>query len=509
MGIFDKLYTRASEEMSDVSAVLRSFNKTDYDVELSDIEKQDAQYKEVQKDLRSQKKTLADRKKEINSQVIDLVKKLRPVDESIVDIDKLTKSRSNLSDNLNSIDTRLGSLTATQEDNKAKINEFTDKIKQYSEDNVNKFYLELVGSEDEKKELKVEIDKLKIDVTNKLDKIEKLGDLDWDEECNACMSNPFTLDAIDTKEKLNEDKELSKTYLSKLDRIEGRISELSNFHDDKVDYDRCIDSLKNVEIQQNKLESEEVLLKEKKKTTLLQIKQYEEKIQKYHDSESDIEYNGKVETEIDELKNKVDDLEYQIETIDGKIQTIHAEIQVNVTKKKTIMNTMNEVEDLETKHEAYKYYMDSVKRDGVPYELIEKALPTIEGEVNDILSQMVDFNIVLEMDGKNINCYIVYDDDNVWPLELSSGMERFISSLAMRVGLINVCNLPRPNFLAIDEGFGNMDSDNLNSVYMLFQYLKSQFQFCFIVSHIESMRDTVDSLLEIKKENNFSQIDFN
>jgi len=56
-----------------------------------------------------------------------------------------------------------------------------------------------------------------------------------------------------------------------------------------------------------------------------------------------------VETEIDELKNKVDDLEYQIETIDGKIQTIHAEIQVNVTKKKTIMNTMNEVEDLETK----------------------------------------------------------------------------------------------------------------------------------------------------------------
>ena len=169
---------------------------------------------------------------------------------------------------------------------------------------------------------------------------------------------------------------------------------------------------------------------------------------------------------------------------------------------------MNEVQDLETKQEAYKYYMDAIKRDGVPYELIEKALPTIEGEVNDILSQMVDFGIVLEMDGKNINTYLTYDEDNVWPLELSSGMERFISSLAIRVGLINVCNLPRPNFLAIDEGFGNMDSDNLNSVYMLFQYLKSQFQFCFIVSHIESMRDTVDSLLEIKKEKGYSQINF-
>ena len=50
--------------------------------------------------------------------------------------------------------------------------------------------------------------------------------------------------------------------------------------------------------------------------------------------------------------------------------------------------------------------------------------------------------MILEMDGKNVNCYIVYDDDNVWPLKLSSGMERFISSLAMRVGLINVSNLP-------------------------------------------------------------------
>ena len=84
------------------------------------------------------------------------------------------------------------------------------------------------------------------------------------------------------------------------------------------------------------------------------------------------------------------------------------------------------------------------------------------------------------MDGKNINCHIVYDEDNVWPLELSSGMERFISSLAIRVGLINVSNLPASDFLAIDEGWGTMDSENLNSVYNLFQFLKSQFKFTMI-----------------------------
>ena len=40
---------------------------------------------------------------------------------------------------------------------------------------------------------------------------------------------------------------------------------------------------------------------------------------------------------------------------------------------------------------------------------------------------MVDFNILLEMDGKNINTYLTYDENNM-ALELSSGMERFISS---------------------------------------------------------------------------------
>ena len=56
----------------------------------------------------------------------------------------------------------------------------------------------------------------------------------------------------------------------------------------------------------------------------------------------------------------------------------------------------------------------TVKRDGVPYELIQKPIPTIEGEINDILSQIVDFSMVLDVtDGKNINCHIAYDDDRV------------------------------------------------------------------------------------------------
>ncbi len=508
MGIFDRLYTSANDNISDISAILRDFNKTNYDVDLAEIDKSDIQYKEVQVDLRSQKKTLTDRKKELTTQTFKLTKKLRAVDESVTNIKQLENDRLESENSLDSIDTRLGSLESNKEENKTKLTELKNKIQGYTESNINQLYTDLSELETERKESQIEIDKLKIEVRAKLDKIDKLGNLEWDEDCDFCMSNPFTLDAIDTKEKLNEDKVLAGKYVGELDSIVSKINKLDGVHDNKVDYDRSIEALKNVEINQNKLESEEVLLSERKKHTLAQIAVQEDKIEKYHESKNDIVYNKQIEEEIETLRNSIDDLDYQVDTIDKKIQTIHGEIQINVTKKKTIMETMKRVQDLETEHEAYKYYLDAIKRDGIPYELIKKALPTIEGEVNDILAQMVEFGIVLEMDGKNINTYLAYDDDNVWPLELSSGMERFISSLAMRVGLINVCNLPRANFLAIDEGFGNMDSDNLNSVYMLFQYLKSQFQFAFVVSHIESMRDTVDSLLEITKINDFSELKF-
>ena len=110
MGIFDQLYTLAHEEISDISAILKDFRKTDYDVDLADIEKTDSQYKLVQKDLRSQKRTLTTKKKEFTDQVFNLTKKLRPVDESIIDIEKLSKDKIDYEDLLDSMDTRLGSV---------------------------------------------------------------------------------------------------------------------------------------------------------------------------------------------------------------------------------------------------------------------------------------------------------------------------------------------------------------------------------------------------------------
>jgi len=506
--IFDKLWTTASDEIKDVAAVLKNFKENDWERELAEIKEQKKQFKTVHTELLNERKEIQSKKKLAENSIITLTKKLKPTDKSVEDIDKLKENKNILSDTLSNIDNELGEVDIRIEKAYLLNTELNTKIQSHKDEKTEENFVELEHLENHKKELDIDLDKMKIEVRSKLDKIEKLGDLEWDEDCDYCMSNPFTLDAMETKKKLKVDKDIVKDYLVKLDDVNEKINNLYHARERKSDLDDIMNKLQKVLSLNNELSSKKVLLEEKRKNVLHQASSIEEKIIKYYEQEKDIVYNQQIESEMSTKQIELDDINNQHETLNDSINNIFGEIKVVDTKRRSILDNMKMVEELESKYHAYQYYLDAVKRDGVPYELITKALPTIEGEVNNILAQLVDFQMLFEMDGKNINNYIVYDDDNVWPLELSSGMERFISSLAIRVGLINVSNLPRSNFLAIDEGWGTMDSDNINSVYSLFQYLKSQFQFALIVSHIDSMRDAVDTLLEIKKENSFSNINF-
>ena len=506
--IFDKLWVTATEEIKDVAAVLKNFKQNDWEKELVDIKEQKKQFKETYNDLLEEKDELQNKKKLFESAIRTLTKKLKPTDKSVEAIDNLKENKSILIQTLNNIDNELGDVSTRIEKVNLLNNELRMKIQNHKEENTEEKIVELEKLEVRKKEVEIDLDKMKIDIRAKLDKIEKLGDLEYDEDCEYCMKNPFTLDAIDTKKKLESDKDEVKTHLTKLDLVIHKINHLYHIRERKIDLDDNINKLQKVTSLKNELDSKEVLLEEKRKNILHQVSTVEEKIVRYYEQEKDIVYNQQLEAEINKTEMDLNDIVNQHDMLNNSINNIYGEIKVVDTKRQTILDNIKKVENLEGKYEAYQYYLDAVKRDGIPYELITKALPAIEGEVNNILAQLVDFQMVFEMDGKNINNYIVYDDDNVWSLELSSGMERFISSLAIRVGLINVSNLPRSNFLAIDEGWGTMDSDNINSIYSLFQYLKTQFQFTLIVSHIDSMRDAVDSLLEIKKENNFSNIIF-
>ena len=506
--IFDTLYQSANDKISETQTLLRDFNKTDYGKMLADLQKETTILEVKQTDLLSKKDDETKIHNDLNSQIINLTTQLKPVDDTIRDIGILEKDKSENEELLEKAFNEESNVTTEQYDLSVVIDDLKSKIKIYEKDNVQEKYAELEKLEKERSLFEIELDKLKAEVRVKLDKTNKLKDVTHDPDCEHCMSNPLTLDAIETEKNLSKDVELAKDYKEKKEGMDKEIEKMSNARAFKEELDKAKSQLSEGNLRNDNLNYGLQYINERKQNIENQIESVNSEIKRYKEQENNIKYNEKVKDKITTKELELSDVDKKISELNDDITEVHSDIKVNDNEMRNINKKIKEISELEKQNQAYHYYLDAVRRDSIPYELLEKAIPTIEGEVNNILSQLVDFQMALEMDGKNINANIVYDDVNQWPLELSSGMERFISSLAMRVGLINVSNLPRSNFLAIDEGWGTMDSDNINSVYNLFQYLKTQFQFALIVSHVDSMRDAVDTLLEISKDSDFSSIKF-
>ena len=139
-----------------------------------------------------------------------------------------------------------------------------------------------------------------------------------------------------------------------------------------------------------------------------------------------------------------------------------------------------------------------MSRKGIPVTLIKEMLPLINNEIKSILSNVVPFTVELEIeDGSNsMEIYINYGDSKRI-IECGSGMEKMISSIAIRVALINISSLPKSDMLIIDEGFGALDENNLEACSRLLQSLKKWFKTILIISHVDAIKDIVDDTIEI------------
>ena len=508
LSVFDQLYKLAKEESSGLHSMLKNFLDVDYDQQITDIDEEINSVSDVIKKLEKSLVTKEKQRDKYKDKILELIKTIKPIDSTLKDIDVLEEEVLNEDRNISLLQTRfLDSKNILSESTKNK-DILNNRLKSEKYSNIHERIKEYHFMVDKRNSAKNQIDALKVEVSNKLDKINKLGDLDYDPNCEKCVNNIFVKDAIQTKEELEKDKSRAGIAVAELKTLENKI----NIHEDVpksyTEFEELNNQIKReirtIEQETQKIEDIQSTITTKealKKSIKLEIK----RTKSY---QKDISFNNRVQVKIDSLKDNESIINTEIKSANSDIQQYVGKKSALESKRSEIIQLIEKVKDLEEKYEAYKYYLIALDKNGVGYSLMSKVLTNVESEVNNILSQIVDFQIIFDMDGKNINNYIAYDDDKSWPLEMASGMEKFISTLAIRVALTNISNLPRPNFIAIDEGWGTMDSDNLNSVHQLFQYLKSVYQFSLIISHIDAMRDFTDVLLEIQDNNGYSKIIF-
>ncbi len=508
--IFDKLYQKASDENRDNATLIRKFKSDDFTTRLAKIETDLKTVKQEFKLLDIEQESAIQKEDELQNQIVRLNEKIVKLNAdsgvSIEELEKRTKilikKKEDVTKQKSSIQDRITHREELQLDLEVILDKFDEEDLELGISN-------LKEAKDKLRDVESTLDKIQIKLDSLYERKEHLDSHKYNENCDICMENSKSI--LDTKDKVKTEIKESESALQEQNETKLHLNldietlskyekEWNNFKEaqekeDKIDREigQLINKLSTTETEEIRLDS--------------QIAQQEQLVSDYYANEKQIKKNKEIRDEIVDVRSDLDKVKQIIKNNNADILSLNGKISALQNQKETIEDRIQEVKDLEEQSKLYQFYLNALSKDGVSYELIEKSLPMIEGEVNNILGQIVDFGMQLEIDGKNINAYLVYGDQR-WSLEMCSGMERFISGLAIRVALINVCNLPRPNFLVIDEGFGTLDSENLQSLFMLFTYLKTQFDFVMIISHIDSMRDVVDGLVEIKKEKGFSNVKF-
>ena len=506
--IFELLERVANEESKQLQGVLKKFSREDFTDQLVSLQNDIEQLQLQSLNLHAEIDTLTLTSDQYSTEIEHLSSQKLPVPNNVPNKDTLLSNQKLLVKKSDSITSNLGILQQEEKEIISQVSSMEDKLQNINLPDLEKNYKEYQELERTLTKLEQNYTLVLTNIDSKHQTIEQLSKFKYNVDCEICIdNNKSKLEQItsirNTIDELNTN---SSSTVEEMDSVKNQLDNL------KADYEKFI-SAKSLSDNHQKLNLELHSVKnniDKSKnqldTTNVKLKTIESEFEELDKYANDLINNKTIDDKIKIDKQKLQEVKEELNDLNETKMDLHSSIKVKEASRSNIIEQLNEIAEIEKEFEAYRYYMDAVGKDGIPYQLISKTIPVIEGEINNILSQIVPFSIALDVDGKNFGGRIVYDHERSWPLENSSGMERFISSLAIRVALLKASNLPKSNFLIIDEGMGSLDSEYLHGMQLMFDLLKAQFDYVIVISHLDNIRDMVDNIVEIKKVNGYSRI---
>jgi DNA repair exonuclease SbcCD ATPase subunit len=143
---------------------------------------------------------------------------------------------------------------------------------------------------------------------------------------------------------------------------------------------------------------------------------------------------------------------------------------------------------------------------GISYQVIKNKLPIINAEINKMLANVVDFQVFLVNDDDKLDIMIKHPKYDARPLEMGSGAEKTLASIAIRLAFLNVTSLPKCDVFVLDEPGTALDNDNLAGFIRILELIKGSFKTVLLISHLDALKDTVDMQINIDRQGNFAYV---
>jgi len=300
---------------------------------------------------------------------------------------------------------------------------------------------------------------------------------------------------IDNLTRYKEELKIRKEELKELEKRENFIKDQFHIHL----------SLKEYKTKASGLLKDAKLLEQK-------IETYSNQLRDYENNKTTIRNNAIILAQIDNLNEQKNNSDMKVTKATSQKEVDKRLISEYEDRIEEINNTLEKIRNMKKKLEILINYKDIMNPNALPNILLNSYVDLFELEVNRILSSSTDLsvkvNLLNKKDAKNTELEINYMNSSrnpdLMPIELASGAEKMLLSLSIRVALINITSIQKSNILIVDEGFGTLHSEWIPVLKNLFESFKEMFHSIIIVSHLDSIQDLPNIIINVAKENNVS-----
>ena len=490
--IFDKKFKMAKEASADIKVALRRLEGIDFDTSIKDIkaeivkselaiEKNKAtclSLKEEMAELMQEVNLLEDKISSVPAEIIDPVmtaNKITQKEKAILQINaKKTDAQKNI------------------DENKAKYEKIENFLKDFEIEKYKKKKESFTKVNDELNSLILLLENLS---TQK-----SLLVTEQDKVCSSC--HPLIGETIESKEK-----EIS-SVVQKINAIGEDIS-----HEEMTKVDKYIeqhealiqkrDSLANSITTSNLIieRADSMLFKEQ-----VELDNLKSKATEYEQNKEAIENLKELISDKQKLEKQSEDKEQEMNLCEQKIMQLHKRHGSSEQKLSHTLEQQHEFRELEQDFAAYHLFMVCCHPNGVSYEIIKERLPYINQEISKILTNIVEFEVFISNNEDKLDIFIKHPSHDPRPLEMGSGAEKTIASMAIRLAFLTVSSLPKSDLFILDEPGTALDEENMEGFVRILDMVKGYFKTVLLISHLDSLKDCVDMQINIEKRNGYAHV---
>ena len=490
--IFDKKFKMAKEAAADIKASLKRLEGIDFDTNIKTIKSEIINSELAIEKNKAICETLKHESDQLMQEASSLQDKIDSVPAEIIDPVMTTKKIAQKEKTILQINAKKIEAQRRFEEDKTKYEKIEDFLNSFEIEKYRKKKASFTKIEEELADLILQLEALSRQKT--------LLVLEQDKVCSSCV--PLIGETV-------EEKSLEMSVISKKINSIG----VAYSHDEQTRVDDYIskynaliekrDTLANSVTTSGLVieRADSLLFKEQ-----IELDELKTKATEYEDNKEAIENLKQLMSDKDNLTQRISSKEGELADCGQVIMHLHKKHGSSEQKLLHMEQQHKEFQDLEENYAAYHLFMVCCHPNGVSYEIIKERLPYINQEISKILTNIVDFEVFISNNEDKLDIFIKHPSHDPRPLEMGSGAEKTIASMAIRLAFLTVSSLPKSDLFILDEPGTALDEENMEGFVRILDMVKGYFKTVLLISHLDSLKDCVDMQINIEKRDGFAHV---